>query len=72
MASEIKSTRQRIEITEVRDVVLTEIVSQNGEFMRSIRIYGEPGGPTDWPVLEVQIRSATRSDIEITTPELGF
>ncbi len=74
MRSEINPISQKVEITQVRDVEVTETVDDGeGGFLRSIKIKGEPvasSGPGQ--VLEIQLRSDTKSDLDITTPELSF
>lgn len=74
MRSVISTINQKIEITDVRDVLVSEAVDDgNGGFVRSIKFMGEPeasAGPA--PVLEVMIQSETKTDLDITTPEMSF
>lgn len=72
-ASEIKTLFERIAISEVRDVQVTEIVSEGDGWVRAIRVYGEPvsdSAPT--MILELRISSLTKDDLKVTTPELEF
>ena len=61
-------------ITDVRDVQVGEVVDDGaGGFVRAIRIFGEPAasaGPA--LILEIQIQSDTKTDLDITTPTLSF
>lgn len=65
---------QKFEITDVRDVVVTEAVDDGtGGFARAVRFFGEPslaGGAT--LIMEVVIRSADKADLGITAPEMEF
>lgn len=71
MDSQIKDTHRRIDINDVRDVVVTEVVAAEGRSMRSIRIMGEPivnNKPTE--IMEIVLSSENASDIELAAP--GF
>jgi len=59
-------------VTEVTDVVVSEVVESGGIHTRAIRIYGTPSGNGIPPVLEVQIKSDTAENLKLTTPELNF
>lgn len=59
-------------VTEVTDVVVSEVVESGGIYTRAIRIYGTPPGNGIPPVLEVQIKSDTAENLKLTTPELNF
>lgn len=59
-------------VTEVTDVVVSEVVESSGIYTRAIRIYGTPSGNGIPPVLEVQIKSDTAENLKLTTPELNF
>jgi len=58
----------------VRDVQVGEVVDDGvGGFVRAIRVFGEPtasAGPA--LILEIQIQSDTKTDLDITTPTLSF
>ena len=74
MRSNITPLQSRVEISHVRDVQVSQIVDDgSGGFVRALRIFGAPEGACGpAPVLEVLIRSQTRGDLDITTPELSF
>jgi hypothetical protein len=74
MRSAIEQISARLEITDVRDVQVTDIVDDGaGGFVRAVKFLGEPiasAGPA--LILEVRIRSGMRADLDITTPTLAF
>lgn len=70
--STIVRVHETLRVTDVRDVKITEIVDDGGTFKRAIRIHGEPGGASGFPVLEIIIESTEQSDIAVTTPEIDF
>ena len=72
MASVITQHTMKITVSEVEDVQVTEIVNDNGEYVRAIRIFGQPEGVNAAPVLEVHVRSADQNKIKVTTPEIDF
>jgi len=65
---------QRVLLTSVKDVEVTEIVDDGaGGFVRSIKFFGEGAVDTQTPlVFEVVFQSDDRSDLKITTPEIDF
>jgi len=74
MASETQVSHHasKMVVTEVTDVVVSEVVESSGIYTRAIRIYGTPSGNGIPPVLEVQIKSDTAENLKLTTPELNF
>ena len=70
--SALNRVRETLEITNVRDVAVTPVTADGGQFVRTLKIYGEPGGRAAAPVLELVIKSATASDLNVPTPELEF
>jgi hypothetical protein len=74
MRSTLTEISTKLGITDVRDVQVSEIVDDGaGGFIRAIRVFGEPSasaGPA--LILEVQIQSDTKTDLDITTPTLSF
>ena len=72
--SAINQISTKLGITDVRYVQVGEVVEDGaGGFVRAIRIFGEPtasAGPA--LILEVQIQSDTKTDLDITTPTLSF
>ena len=74
LRSSMTLVSQKLEIGDVRDVDVTTIVDdgENG-FVRSVRFFGEPSSDNGSSlVLEVLIRSESKSDLKITTPEIDF
>ena len=74
MRSTLNQISSKLEITDVRDVQVSDAVDDgSGGYVRSLKIFGEPNasaGPA--LILEVLIQSETKSDLDITTPELSF
>ena len=74
MRSALTEMSTKLGITDVRDVQVGEVVDDGaGGFVRAIRVFGEPAasaGPA--LILEVQIQSDTKTDLDITTPTLSF
>jgi hypothetical protein len=74
MRSAINQISSKIEITDIRDVQVTDAVDDGaGGFVRSVRFFGEPNasaGPA--LILEVLIQSDAKPDLNITTPTLSF
>jgi hypothetical protein len=74
MRSALTQMSTKLGITDVRDVQVGEVVDDGvGGFVRAIRVFGEPAasaGPA--LILEVQIQSDTKTDLDITTPTLSF
>lgn len=74
LRSSLTLISEKLEIDDVRDVQITTIVDdgENG-FVRSVRFFGEPSSDNGSSVvLEVLIRSESKSDLKITTPEIDF
>lgn len=65
---------QKIALDQVRDVHVSETVDDGaGGYVRSVKFFGEPvteSAPA--LVFEVLLSSDTKSDLDITTPELSF
>lgn len=55
-------------VTDVEDVIVTEIVADSGQYVREFRVLGED----DKPLLTVRLSSETAEKIRFTTPELSF
>ena len=74
MRSALTEISAKLAITDVRDVQVGEVVEDGaGGFVRALRVFGEPSasaGPK--LILEVQIQSGTKTDLDITTPTLNF
>ena len=74
MRSALTQASSKLGITDVRDVQVTDVVEDGaGGFVRAIRVFGEPEGSAGPAlILEVQIQSDTKTDLDITTPTLSF
>lgn len=74
MRSAVNQISSKLEITDVRDVQVTDVVDDgSGGFVRSLKFFGEPNasaGPA--LILEVLIQSDAKADLNITTPTLSF
>ena len=73
-ASSLSILAQKLWITDVRDVEVTEIVDDGaGGFVRALRIYGQSeAGEPSLLVLDLRLQSTSKTDLAITTPELDF
>lgn len=72
MSSETIMVSQKIKVTEVRKIIVTETVEDGGAFVRAIRVYGEPGGTDAPPILDLVLQSDDATAIELTTPALTY
>lgn len=72
MTSTITDTHRRVEISDVRDVIVTEIVTADGVSSRAIRILGDTGAEQPGEVMEIVIRSGAKADLEMKAPEQRF
>ena len=72
MTSTITDTHRRVEITEVRQVIVTEIMTAEGVSSRSVRILGDTGAEQPAEIMEIIIRSNTKGDLEMKAPEQRF
>lgn len=65
---------QKLRVRNVRDIIVTEIVTADGTHSRAIRIIGLPldeGNPVETLELVVESDNA-KTDIELTTPQLDY
>lgn len=69
----ITNLQTKLELSDVRDVVVTPIEEDDDGFVREIRVIGETSGQdvTD-VILTVRIRSTTKADLDFTTPPLNY
>ena len=74
MRSDINAISSKLEITQVRDIQVTETVDDGlGGYIRSLKIFGEPAGSSEGAlILEVLLQSETETDLDIATPILTF
>ena len=73
-ASSLSILAQKLWITGVRDIEVTEIVDDGaGGFVRALRIHGQTeAGEPGLLILDLRLQSASKADLAITTPELDF
>lgn len=78
MAVSVISTQQlNMELTEITDVIVTDIVQDKvvGDWVRDIRIMGgAPEGvePQSVLILQLKLRSPTKTPLQITSPTSEF
>ena len=72
--STITDTHRRIEVSEVRDILITSIVqNEAGDYVRSIRILGTPTANSQHTeIVELVLKSESRADLEIDAPSQIF
>lgn len=73
MSSSIVTLSQNLSLTNVRAIVVTEIVATEDGFIRGVRFFGEPvvsGAPR--LILEVTLTAADKASLEVSTPVLQF
>ena len=71
----ITTLEQKIEVSDILDVVVTPIEQDSdGDYVREIRFMGTPreGVTGIVQTLAVRIKSATKENLDITTPTLQF
>jgi hypothetical protein len=77
MAIAIETITQKIELTGVGDIVVTEIEQDPdvGDFVREIRFYDGPATSGTGSALEIfvlRLRSADRLTLQISSPAVDF
>lgn len=71
MASSITSLVQTVTVSEVQDIIVTEVVADgDSNYVRAIRIYGTLGNTA--PALEIRITSSDASKLKITLPSVDI
>lgn len=72
--SAINTVAQTIEVTDVVDIEVTtaELDPDTGDYVREIRILGEPNGANGLPVFVLRMTSPVRENINVTAPEQQF
>lgn len=74
MSSVLSIVEQHLGISDVRSIVVTEIVAaEGGGFTRALRFYGDPvvsGAPR--LILDVTLTAADKASLEVSTPVLQF
>lgn len=73
MASALSVTGQHLALSEVRAVVVTEIVATGEGFTRAVRFFGEPvvNGAARL-ILELTLTATDKASLEVSTPVLQF
>jgi len=72
MTTAIIDTVRQIKITDVQDVILTEVTTDAGRFVRALRIYGTPAVPGGLPTLEILLDSDAAASIKITSQNVDL
>lgn len=73
MTSSLDVIQQALSISNVRSIVVSEIIPVEAGCLRAIRFFGEPlasGAPR--LVLEVTLTATERDRLEVSTPVLQF
>jgi len=72
--SVLSTLSQRVMLTHITDVEVTEIVDDGaGGYVRAVKFFGQGAVEGETPlVFEVVIQSENRTDLKITTPEMEF
>jgi hypothetical protein len=71
--SELTLVHQKLKVTDVKLITVSEIVADNGEQVRIVKFYGDPivsGAPT--PFAEIECRSSLKANLEIQAPGFKF
>lgn len=64
----ISTIATTVKVTEVADVLVTEVEQDGGEYLRDIRIIG----PDEAVVFTLRLSADAADKIKFTTPELDF
>jgi len=73
MASTFEFLSQHLSFTNVRAIVVTEIVATEDGFTRAVRFLGEPVvNGVQRLLLDVTLTSTDRASLEVSTPVLQF
>ena len=73
MSSSLEFLSQHLSITNVRSIVVTEIVATEDGFTRAVRFFGEPVvNGAQRLLLDVTLTSTDRAGLEVSTPVLQF
>ena len=73
MSSTLAVLCQNLSLTNVRAIVVTEIVANEDGFTRAVRFFGEPvasGAPR--LILDVTLSASDKASLEVSTPVLQF
>ena len=73
MSSSLEFLSQHLSLTNVRAIVVTEIVATEDGFTRAVRFFGEPViNGAQRLLLDVTLTSAYRASLEVSTPVFQF
>lgn len=72
MASTITISHQTLDVDQVTDVVVTAIVQVSDQFVREVRVFGDPDGTAGPAILILRISADTEAKVKLTTPTLDF
>lgn len=72
MASALATTHQTIAVDQITSIVVTEIVQVSDQFVREVRVFGEPDGTAGAPVFVLRLSADTADKVKLSTPELEF
>lgn len=73
MSSSVEFFSQHLRLTNVRSIVVTEIVATEDGFTRAMRFFGEPVvNGAQRLLLDVTLTSTDKASLEVSTPVLQF
>ena len=73
MSSSLEFLSQHLSLTNVRSIVVTEIVTTEDGFTRAVRFFGEPVvNGAQCLLLDVTPTSTDKASLEVSTPVLQF
>ena len=73
MSSSLEFLSQHLSLTNVRAIVVTEIVVTEEGFTRAVRFFGEPVvNGAQRLLLDVTLTSTDKASLEVSTPVLQF
>ena len=73
MSSTLAVLSQHLSLTDVRAIVVTEIVATEDGFTRAVRFFGEPVvDGAQRLLLDVTLTSSDKASLEVSTPVLQF
>lgn len=73
MSSSLEFLSQHLSLTNVRSIVVTEIVASEEGFTRAVRFFGGPVvNGAQRLLLDVTLTSTDKASLEVSTPVLQF
>jgi hypothetical protein len=70
--SAVSTTHQSVAVDQVTGVTVTDVIQVSDEYVREIRVFGQPDGAGGVPVFILRISSSDAALVELTTPTLKF